>query len=474
MKKSELLFAVLLVPLDYIALVGAALAAYYSRFVPQLTAIRPVQFDLAIEDYTNIALAIALVWALVFAVSGLYSIERRKLGAEISKLLVASAAGVAVVFAILFFTREAFESRYILLAAWFFALIFVGAERVLVRLIQRSLRRFGVGVHRVVIIGKGKTADVLMKEFKGKPRLGFATVGNFDKFDDSTERKIRKLMSTKGVDEIILADPDAKRDYREAILTFADAEHITFKHTADILAAASTRFEAHTISGVPIIELKSTPLEGWGAVYKRIFDIVGSFFLIVLTLPIQLAVAIALFIEQPGRILFSRTPDGTKTRRIGLDGKPFHYFKFRSMVKDAHKFRFDPEFVKKYGNVRQGTPLFKLADDPRVTRVGKFIRRYSIDEIPEFYLVFLGRMSLVGPRPHLPEEVDRYQPRHRRVHAIKPGITGIAQISGRADLDFEEEIRLDVYYIENWSPLLDIIILIKTPFIVLFRPAKGQ
>jgi len=209
-------------------------------------------------------------------------------------------------------------------------------------------------------------------------------------------------------------------------------------------------------------------------VYKRLFDIVVSFLLIIVTLPLQILVALALFIEQPGRILFSRTPDGKKTTRIGLDGKPFHYFKFRSMIKDAHKYRFDKEFIKKYGNTRQGSPLFKLEDDPRVTRVGKFIRKYSIDEIPEFYLVFIGRMSLVGPRPHLPEEVDKYQPHHLRVHAVKPGITGMAQISGRADLDFEEEIRLDVYYIENWTPFLDLIILLKTPFIVLFRPPEAQ
>lgn len=474
MKRSELIFTVLLVPLDFITLIAAGIAAYYSRFLPQLTAIRPVRFDLTFEEYINIVIFTALAWMVIFAISGLYSLQRQKLAGELSKILVASAAGVAIVFATLFFAQEFFESRFILLAAWFFVIVFVSAERILIRMIQRSLRRFGVGVHRVVVIGKGKTADTLMKEFKRRPRMGFATVANFEHWDEATKKKMKELVKKDEVDEIILADPDAPRLEREKILTFADAEHITFKHTADILAAASTRFEAHTIAGVPIIELKSTPLEGWGAIYKRIFDIVVSLLLIILTLPIQIVVALALFLEQPGRILFSRLPSNKKVMRVGLDGKAFHYFKFRSMVKDAHKFRFDPEFVKKHGNTRSGTPLFKLQDDPRVTRVGRFIRKYSIDEIPEFYLVFLGRMSLVGPRPHLPEEVDKYQPHHRRVHAIKPGVTGLSQISGRADLDFEEEIRLDVYYIENWSPLMDLIILIKTPFIVLLRPPAAQ
>ena len=124
------------------------------------------------------------------------------------------------------------------------------------------------------------------------------------------------------------------------------------------------------------------------------------------------------------------------------------------MIKDAHKLRFDPEFVKKYGNERQEGPLFKLKDDPRITRVGRFLRKYSIDEIPEFYLVLIGRMSLVGPRPHLPEEVDSYQSHQKKVLTIKPGITGMAQTGGRQELDFDDEVRLDIYYIEHWSPWL--------------------
>ncbi len=469
MKRSEIFFTVLRLPLDYIALVAAGIAAYYSRFLPQLTDIRPVTFGLTIEQYTNIVIFIALVWVVVFALTGLYSATRQKLADELSRVVIACALSVAVVVAILFFTRQAFESRYIMLAAWALATIFVGSERIVIRGLQRSIKRFGVGVHRVVIIGKGRASEALKEEFLKKPRLGFVVVGEFDKFDDEVAKQIKKLGRKHKVDEIIFAKPEATRQDREDLLTFADAEHITFKHTADIFAAASTRFEAHTVAGIPIIELKATPLEGWGAVYKRIFDIVGSLILIILTLPIQILIALALFIEQPGRIFFSRLPNNKRVMRVGKDGKPFHYFKFRSMIKDAHKYRFDPEFVKKHGNEREEGPLFKLKDDPRVTRVGKFIRKYSLDELPEFFLVLIGRMSLVGPRPHLPEEVNAYQPHHRRVHTVKAGVTGMAQISGRADLDFEEEVRLDVYYIENWSPLLDIYILLKTPLVVLFR-----
>jgi lipopolysaccharide/colanic/teichoic acid biosynthesis glycosyltransferase len=138
------------------------------------------------------------------------------------------------------------------------------------------------------------------------------------------------------------------------------------------------------------------------------------------------------------------------------------------MVEGAHKLHNDPAFLKEYGSHRKG-PLMKVKRDPRVTPVGRFLRAWSLDELPEFFLVLKGDMSLVGPRPHLPEEEERYKPHHRRVLDVKPGITGMAQISGRADLNFDEEVRLDTWYIENWNPALDFYILLKTPFVVLGR-----
>jgi lipopolysaccharide/colanic/teichoic acid biosynthesis glycosyltransferase len=134
----------------------------------------------------------------------------------------------------------------------------------------------------------------------------------------------------------------------------------------------------------------------------------------------------------------------------------------------ADKLHLDPEFIKQHEAAREG-PLMKIKDDPRVTPLGKFLRAMSLDEIPEFFLVLKGDMSLVGPRPHMPEEVKLYKPHHRRVLSIKPGVTGMAQISGRADLDFEDEVRIDTWYIEHWSPALDLWILLKTPFVVLSR-----
>ena len=151
---------------------------------------------------------------------------------------------------------------------------------------------------------------------------------------------------------------------------------------------------------------------------------------------------------------------------MGQGGKPFRYFKFRSMRDKVHSMRYTQLALQ---DSRRGTPLVKIKNDPRITRVGRFIRAFSIDELPELFLVLAGRMSLVGPRPHLPEEVEKYKPEQRKVMTVKPGITGMAQISGRADLAFDDEVRLDVHYIEHWNPWLDLYILFKTPWVVLFK-----
>lgn len=468
MKRSELAFTLALVPLDYLALVAAGVAAFYARFHPFFTKWRPVVFDLTIEQYTAFVVLIALAWIGVFAFSGLYDTRPRRIASELSRVMLACSTAMAGVFAVLFFSRVLFESRFIAIASWVFAVAFVCLGRVAIRMLQRTLLSYGVGARRVVVIGKENEAAALVNFFQANRRFGFVVAGRFDAFTEEARKKTLALRARDGVDELFLADPEASRDAALDILSFTDTHQLGFRYSADLFAAAVGRTVVHTFAGIPVIEVRKTPLDGWGAIYKRVFDILASSVLIALTSPVMLVVSAALFVEQPGRVLFSRDPHGKKTTRVGQGGRPFHYFKFRSMVKDAHAKRFDPAFIKEHGNMRGGSPLFKLKVDPRVTPVGKVIRKFHLDELPELFLVFLGRMSLVGPRPHLPEEVAQYQPHHRKVLTIKPGITGPTQISGRADLDFEEEVRLDTYYIEHWSPWQDLITLLKTP-LVAFR-----
>lgn len=461
MKRVNLFFTALRVPLDYITLIAAAAAAYAIRFSPWFTEARPVVFDLAFDQFMRIVVPVAAIWIVIFALAGLYRSRKERIASEMLRVIIAGAAGAAFVLGVIFFSRELFDSRFIFLAAWSLATLFVLIERVLIRKVQRYIRIWGIGTHNVVLIGKTKSGHNIARFFKGYPKLGYVVQKHFAGFTERTRNDILKLKKRQKVDLLIVADPDISRKTLQEIKTFTDIEHLSFSYTGGVFPSAAVKPILHTFAGEPVIEVPKTPLDGWGAIYKRMIDIVGALILIVLSLPIQIIAGIILLTENQGGILF-------KQKRIGQGGYPFRYFKFRSMVKNAHAFRFNDEFLKEHGNMRGGTPLFKLENDPRVTKFGRFMRKFSVDEIPEFYLVLFGCMSLVGPRPHLPGEVANYRPAQRQVLTVKPGITGMAQVSGRANLEFDEEVNLDIFYIENWSPWLDFIILLKTPLVVFF------
>jgi exopolysaccharide biosynthesis polyprenyl glycosylphosphotransferase len=465
-RKLDLTFTALLVPLDEAALLGAALAAYSLRFSKMLTDLRPILQEIRFGTYITSAFFFSLVWLVFFALAGLYSIRPRRAWNELSRILVAGTAGTMVLIASVFFQRDLTTSRFIVLAVWLLAITFVWIERLIVRVVRHTLLAARIGHQRVAVIGRGKTADQLVELYKRNPVLGFTVARQYATWDDSVRADLDRLVRRDRVDEILLADPDMPKEESLDIIAFVEERHVAFKYLADLFAATFTNIEMTTSGGIPVIEVKRTPLDGWGRIFKRLFDVVVSFLLIIITSPIMLLAALLIKLTSKGPVFFSELPGGKPLERVGEGGRPFHYFKFRSMVENAHAMHLDPKFMKEYGNLREG-PLMKVIKDPRVTPVGRFIRAWSIDELPELFLVLMGNMSLVGPRPHLPEEVARYKPHQRRVLAIKPGITGMAQISGRADLDFEDEVRLDTWYIENWSPSLDLYILLKTPFVVI-------
>ncbi len=197
---------------------------------------------------------------------------------------------------------------------------------------------------------------------------------------------------------------------------------------------------------------------------KRILDILGALFGLILFSPILILTAIAIKLDSRGTILFKYLDDGSRVKRVGQHGRLFNFVKFRSMRSGTDSLRY-MELARH--NTRNGGPLIKIKDDPRVTKVGKFIRKYSIDELPQLWNVLVGDMSLVGPRPHLPEEVRLYENHERVVLNVKPGITGLAQVNGRSRLTFKQEITWDSSYIEHWSLWLDIKILLKTIPVVL-------
>ncbi|MFA6197546.1 MAG: sugar transferase [Patescibacteria group bacterium] len=456
MKRAELAFSAILVPVDYLMIVAAGLAAYRLRFW-EIASLRPVVYELPIREYIPIVLIVGLVWLLVFAISGLYAIGgTRRFFDEFIKIILACSTGVLLIILLIFFRREMFSSRFIILVGWVAAMILASIGRLVVRSIQRSMMRRGVGLRTVCVVGHGETAVALVEKFNNDPGLGYRVGMQLAQVNEQTLNELCDRLDAQPLDEVILADPFVGRIERMKVLDLCNDHHVAFKYAADLLDTKVSNIRFETQAGQQLIEIKRTPLDGWGRILKRIGDTILAVILLIILSPVFLITAVIIRLETKGPIFY-------QARRVGESNRPFTLYKFRSMVNNAHAMKSE---LMKY-NERNDGPLFKIKDDPRITRVGKFIRKTSIDELPQLFNVILGNMSLVGPRPHEPEEVIRYRREHRKLLAIKPGMTGLAQISGRSELNFDEEAKLDIYYIEHWSPLLDLKVVIRTPWVVL-------
>lgn len=472
MKPSERFFTALLVPVDFFAIVLGGLLAYVMRFHPVVVAIRPVRFDLSFQDYVSVLLTTAVGALFVFAVAGLYHTRAARPRTEFGHLVLAMSTSMALVFAFLFFSRAFFESRFIALAAWGLAIFFVALGRLGVRGLQRMARIFGIGVHRILLIGDNKISDRLLEAMQTHPRQGSQIIERLSTSNASTRRRIETLSRQGAIDGVLLTDTTLAHTEMQNLFALCTALHLDLSYAASVFAGGTGKTIVFTVADIPIVEVVKTPLDGWGAIYKRLFDIVGALFLLVLTAPLMLVTAIGIVLESGRPIFF-------QNRRVGERGQEFNTLKFRSMKQQwsigsqkalgnqTQALALERELIAR-NNRKQG-PVYKIADDPRVTHLGRFLRAWSIDELPQLVNVLLGQMSLVGPRPHQPREVAKYAPHQHQVYLVKPGITGLSQVSGRSDLDFEDEIRLDTFYIERWSPWLDLAILLKTPFAVLFR-----
>ncbi len=468
MRRLDLAFAALLLPLDFLALLGAAVSAYALRFSPYFIGIRPIITEIPFPQYLASATGFALLWMLLFAMAGLYSMRQRRAWNTLGRVFISCLAGIMLLIAIVFFSRALDTSRFVIAAVFGFAVIYVSLARLALRAFRRILFRGRIGHEQIALVGSSRAAMDIAMLYKQHPELGWTIVKQYKTWNEATKKDLRDLASKHKIDTVLLAEPELNRTDALELIGLAEEFHLGFRYLADLFSATFTNVEMDTFGGVPVISVKRTKLDGWGRIFKRLFDIVASSILILITSPLIIFSTIALWIEDGLPVFFLN-------ERVGERGNLFRLMKLRSMWR---RYSIGPQFKKqkaalkieqeliKEKSIKEG-PVYKIADDPRVTPVGHFIRRWSIDELPQFINVFKGDMSLVGPRPHQPREVANYLPHHRRVLAIKPGITGLAQISGRSDLDFEDEVRLDAWYIENWSPALDLYILIKTPMAVI-------
>jgi exopolysaccharide biosynthesis polyprenyl glycosylphosphotransferase len=459
MKKSEIAFGILRIPVDILMTVLAFVSAYSLRTVTDWLPGFNLPIDLSLfpplNEYINFSIYLGVILFALFALNGMYSLKSSsRLSREIGKVIWLSIIWMLLIIAYYFIIREFPFSRLVLLYSFFLTVVFISIGRYIINKIQRYLLRIGIGNRRVIFVGLNPITDELTKAFKTDLRFKVIDAIGADEIHN-----LKNIIKNKHIDEIIQTKSDLSKAHAEDILDFCREHHIQYNFVPDLVQVQRTNIDISTPSGIPLISLKPTPLEGWGRVLKRIFDIIGSIIGLVLLSPILLITAIAIKLDSKGNVLFKFLDDGSRVKRVGQYGELFNFLKFRSMKPKTHNMRYE-ELANQ--DTRKDSPMVKIKNDPRVTRVGKFIRKTSIDELPQLWNVLKGDMSLVGPRPHLPEEVEKYDKHHKFVLSLKPGITGLAQISGRSGLDFEKENQLDTYYIENWSLSNDIKIILKT------------
>jgi exopolysaccharide biosynthesis polyprenyl glycosylphosphotransferase len=367
-----------------------------------------------------------------------------------------------MVFVIVFFFRPFLYSRLVFFYAGVLITAFLGISRIGKRVARNHLRRRGLGVDRLLIVGAGEVGRTVMRNIVAHPTLGYHIVGFVDDDPDkgSTDigrfkalgstTNIPRLVKELAIDEVIITLPWMYHRKIVSIVAQCERQQVRVRIVPDIFQMTLSHLDVEDLGGVPMIGVKDISISRTQQMVKRAADVVLSALALIVLFPVFLLIAIAIRIDSPGPVLFRQI-------RVGKGEQLFACFKFRSMQEGADEQK--SELLAR--NEAEGV-FFKIRDDPRVTRMGRFLRRLSIDELPQLFNVLMGHMSLVGPRPAPPAEVQRYLAWHKRRLEVSPGITGLWQVSGRSELTFDEMVLLDLYYIENWSPLLDIQIMLRT------------
>ncbi|MDA8233297.1 MAG: sugar transferase [Clostridia bacterium] len=359
-----------------------------------------------------------------------------------------------------------FFSRFVFFAYWSGAILTLWIWRMVVRYIVTVLTRRGYFTKRLLIIGAGRMGQRVIDELSGKPALGYEIVGLID--DDPQKKdwtyqgvpvlgrneEVEQLVNSHNIEELLITIP-SERNLISQIIAKTRRYNVQIRVIPEMYDVILGGVEVGQLGPIPYMEMLKTPMRGWQVAVKRVIDIVASALGLVLLAPLFALVAVAIMVDNPGPVIF-------KQKRVGKNGRIFDFYKFRSMVVNAEELREELAAA----NEADG-PVFKIKHDPRVTRVGAFIRKYSIDELPQLFNVLKGDMSLVGPRPPLTSEVEEYGDWEWRRLEVTPGLTCIWQVSGRSNISFDKWIELDIYYIENWSLWLDIRILLQTIPVVL-------
>jgi exopolysaccharide biosynthesis polyprenyl glycosylphosphotransferase len=404
-----------------------------------------------------------LVWIALFAGAGLYDARRLINASDEFKLVLQSVAIGTMVATFGAFALKVPTQRSWVLAVWIGCTLAMLTTRFLYRAILRALRRSGLLVSRMLIIGAGREGRDLCRVVTRASWLGFRVVGFLDDNGPpgpvaaglpeviGPTTTVSQTVGRHAINAVLVAGGSVSTETAERVYRDLQQVPVDFHLSTGILGVAASRLAVQRFDDVPILGLRGVELTRWQRVVKRCFDVAMASLLLLLLSPVMLACAVAVRLSSPGPVLF-------RQRRFGMDGRVFWMHKFRSMVADAEARQ---PALRAVANEADG-PLFKLSGDPRVTRVGRVLRAWSLDELPQLLDVLRGHMSLVGPRPFVTHEVDLDDPWACTRLRVKPGMTGLWQVSGRHRLRFDDLVRYDLFYIENWSLTMDLFILLRT------------
>lgn len=454
-KGTARLFHYLTLASDLLAVSAALMAAYLLRFSGWPV---PVWHDVpAFSLYLQGLPVLMLVLLACYHYAGLYLQRRGVSGVdEFSRLLQATTVAFLIIIGLTYFSRRAAYSRVMLAYAWLFGVVLAALARAGLRSLQTALRRRGVGVNRALVVGLTPTGEVVADQFRRFPGLGYRLLGMVAESKTrarafagapvlGTLRQLPELVSRHRADEVIFALPASAHGKIEDFLLVLEPTGVECKIVSDLFGIITNPMSVDDIYGIPVFALKQSPLTSLGArFWKRALDLALTIPGLIALSPLLLLVALLVKLSSPGPVLY-------RQERVGRGNQPFMIYKFRSMVQDAEK---------------HTGPVWAKKGDHRTTAVGAFLRRTSLDELPQLLNVLRGEMSLVGPRPERPHFVEQFKtrvPRYLERHKVKAGLTGWAQIHNlRGDTPVEERTKYDLWYVENWTLGLDLKIILRT------------
>lgn len=476
LKEQEKLIRRAFMLLDALVVTLAFFAAYFLRVhfhafykFDLISSAQVIGVPASLQQYLLVLFLWVPLWMLMLAFNGLYRPLRTRVFLEVAWDIIKAAF-----FSVLAFGSLAFILKIHFVSRMFFV-IFIGMSTGLLILerwtlvsISHYMRRKGYNFRRLLLVGTGPRAERFVEMIKAHPEWGLQINGLIDDETKKVGKKffgirvigllsdIPRILREKVIDEVIFVVPRMWLERIQKSIAACELQGVKTSVAADLFDLKIARAKQTDLNGFPLMSFETTFGQEWQLLAKRAFDLTASVLGLIALLPFLLIIAALIKLTSPGLVFF-------RQKRMGVNGRIFNLYKFRTMYKDAEEKLAELEHL----NEMEG-PVFKIKNDPRITPLGRFLRKMSIDELPQLFNVFMGHMSLVGPRPPIPDEVDKYELWQRRRLSMRPGITCLWQAGGRNKIGFDKWMELDLKYIDNWSLWLDFKILMKTIPVVLF------